>query len=103
MRAKAVALLLVALLADGAAFAETADVRIAWGTPKKTTRTETRVVELQPLAGGGWRFCLPKEQIPADAWCVEVTPPFMRAQKGDAGYWIQARGTYGRFEQDDGV
>ena len=103
MRAKAVALLLVALLAGGAAFAETADVRIAWGTPKKTTRTETRVVELQPLAGGGWRFCLPKEQIPADAWCVEVTPPFMRAQKGDAGYWIQARGTYGRFEQDDGV
>ena len=103
MRAKAVALLLGALLAGGAAFAETADVRIAWGTPKKTTRTETRVVELQPLAGGSWRFCLPKEQIPADAWCVEVVPPFMRSQKGDAGYWIQARGTYGRFDQDDGV
>ena len=90
--------------ATGAALrAEAAEVRILWGTPKKTTRVETRAVDLQPLAGGGLRFTLPKEEIPADAWSVEVVPPFMRARKGDDGYWIQARGTYGRLDQDDGT
>lgn len=83
--------------------AEAAEVRIHRGTPKKTTRVETRAVDLQPLAGGGLRFTLPKEEIPADAWSVEVVPPFMRARKGDDGYWIQARGTYGRLDQDDGT
>lgn len=83
--------------------AEAAEVRIRRGTPKKTTRVETRAVDLQPLAGGGLRFTLPKEEIPADAWSVEVVPPFMRARKGDDGYWIQARGTYGRLDQDDGT
>ena len=34
---------------------------------------------------------------------MEVIPGFMRAQKGDPGYWIQARGTFGRFDQDDGL
>ena len=83
--------------------AEAAEVRIRRGTPKKTTRVETRAVDLQPLAGGGLRFTLPKGEIPADAWSVEVVPPFMRARKGDDGYWIQARGTYGRLDQDDGA
>ena len=83
--------------------AEAAEGRIHRGTPKKTTRVETRAVDLQPLAGGGLRFTLPKEEIPADAWSVEVVPPFMRARKGDDGYWIQARGTYGRLDQDDGT
>ena len=83
--------------------AEAAEVRIRRGTPKKTTRVETRTVDLQPLAGGGLRFTLPKGEIPADAWSVEVVPPFMRARKGDDGYWIQARGTYGRLDQDDGA
>ena len=83
--------------------AEAAEVRIHRGTPKKTTRVETRAVDLQPLAGGGLRFTLPKEEIPVDAWSVEVVPPFMRARKGDDGYWIQARGTYGRLDQDDGT
>ena len=90
--------------ATGAALrAEAAEVRIRRGTPKKTTRVETRAVDLQPLAGGGLRFTLPKEKIPVDAWSVEVVPPFMRARKGDDGYWIQARGTYGRLDQDDGT
>ena len=84
-------------------FAETAEVRIRWGTPKKATRTESRTVELAKLPDGGFRFTLPREQIPADAWCVQVIPEFMRAKKGDEGYWIQARGTYGLFDKDDGV
>lgn len=84
-------------------FAETAEVRIRWGSPKKATRTESRTVELAKLPDGGFRFMLPREQIPADAWCVQVIPEFMRAKKGDEGYWIQARGTYGLFDKDDGV
>jgi len=86
-----------------AAWGEQARVRIHWGEVRKITRTEERSIELVKTGAEDFRFTLPKEQIPADACCVDVITPFMTAQKGDDGYWLQARGTYGRFDRDEGT
>ena len=99
---KRAGLILVAAMAL-AAMAEQAEVRVLWGTPKKTVRAETRRVELERLPDGAFRAVVRKGEIPADAFAVEVVPDFMKARKGEPGYWIQARGTYGEFDQDDGV
>ena len=94
----------VAILALSlAAYSETVEVRILKGTDAATARVgETRSVELTPQADGALRFVLAKADIPADAFSIEVVPPFMTAQKGDDGWWMQGRGTYGRFDKDDG-
>ena len=87
-----------------AAGAETAEVRILKGeNAKKAKVAETRTVELEKTADGAWRFTMAKDAIPADAFAVEVVPSFMTAKKGDAGYWLQARGTYGKFDKDNGT
>ncbi|MGN0852296.1 MAG: DUF5696 domain-containing protein [Kiritimatiellia bacterium] len=96
-------LLGVCLLSSAALFSETAEVRIFRGTAKKTVACDVRTIELEPLPANGWRATFPKGEIPADAWAVDVVPAFMKARKGDDGYWIQARGTYGRLDKDDGV
>ena len=85
------------------ALAETAQLRILWGDVKKPSRTELRAVEMSRLDGSGWRVSVPKAEIPADATCVDVVAPFMTASKGDEGWWMQARGTYGRFDKDVGT
>lgn len=90
-------------LLPAAVLAETAEVRFVWGTSRKPGRVETRSVALQRQDDGTWRFSLPKEEIPDDVFSVEVVPSFMTAKKGDDGWWMQARGTYGRFDKDDGV
>ena len=83
--------------------AETACVRIGYPEGDKDVRYETRTVELEKTGEASWRFILPKAEIPRDAKCVEVVPSFMTARKGDDGYWMQARGTYGRFDKEDGT
>ena len=94
----------VAILAlPFAALAETVEVRILKGSDAAAARVvETRYAELAPQADGALRFALAKADIPADAFSIEVMPPFMTAQKGDDGWWMQGRGTYGRFDKDDG-
>ena len=93
---------IVALATAFAASAETAEVRLHWGSQKKITRSESRSVELERVSDGSLRFRFAKGDIPADCYAVDVIPDFMRAQKGDDGYWVQARGTYGKFDKDDG-
>ena len=100
MKSAGLALVVAMTLIAGA---EQAEVRILWGSPKEIARTASRRVELEKLPDGGLRATVRKEEIPADAFAVEVVPDFMKAQKGDPGYWIQARGTYGAFDRDDGV
>ena len=83
--------------------AETAEVRILKGKDIKSLKVvETRAVELEKLADGGFRFTLAKDAIPTDIVALEVVPSFMRAKTGDAGYWMQARGTYGKFDKENG-
>ena len=85
-----------------AAFSESAEMRITYGAVEKPERVETRVVELERISDAHFRAVVPKGQIPADASSVSIIPPFMMAHKGDKGWWMQARGTYGRFDKDDG-
>lgn len=77
---------------------QTAKLRIVGGT-----REGERIVSLTEVGPSHCRFTLKKSDIPADACSVEVVPEFMTATKGDAGYWMNARGTYGRFDKDGGV
>ena len=62
----------------------------------------TERVALESVSPTQLRFTYPKEKIAADVVSVEVLPDFMTAQKGDEGYWIDARGAYGRFDRDNG-
>ena len=63
----------------------------------------TERVALVPVSPSHVRFTYPKEQIADDVVSIDVVPDFMIARKGDEGYWIDARGAYGRFEQETGV
>ena len=86
-----------------AGHAETACVRIGYPEGAKGVRYEARTVELEKTGEASWRFVMPKAEIPRNAKCVEVVPSFMTARKGDDGYWMQARGTYGLFDKEDGT
>ena len=57
--------------------------------------------ELTPLAGGGWRYTLPKANLPP-ADVVEIAVPFLTARKGDAGFWVLPDGRMGAFTRDNG-
>lgn len=70
---------------------ETAEVRLIWADGEKAGRVETRQIEMTASAGGALRFTLPKNEIPSDVSRVEVVPGFMRAKKGEEGYWIDGR------------
>lgn len=67
----------------------------------RTDVGESRV-ELAKLSDSHYRLTLKKEDIGADVKWIDVIPEFMTARKGDAGYWIDARGAYGRFDRESG-
>jgi len=87
-----------ALAAAGLAWGETATVRthFAQGEPVVSR------VELEKVNDAQFRFTLKKEAIPAEAKWIDVIPDFMTARQGDEGYWLDARGAYGRFEKAEG-
>ena len=95
---------LSAFVANGAeeTIKQTAAVRFVWADGAAVQRTETRQIELAATGNDAWRLVLPKSEIPLDVSRVEVVPGFMCAKKGDDGYWIEARGTYGAFDRDNG-
>lgn len=66
------------------------------------TNLGERPVELERIADDHYRFTLAKEEIAGDVEWVDVIPAFMMAKKGEDGYWIDARGAYGRFDRDEG-
>ena len=61
-----------------------------------------RRVELERVSDSHYRFTLAKESIGPDVKWIDVIPDFMTARKGDEGYWIDARGAYGRFDRESG-
>ena len=63
----------------------------------------TERVALESVSPSHVRFTYPKERISDDVVSIDVVPDFMTARKGDEGYWIDARGAYGRFEHEAGV
>ena len=50
----------------------------------------------------GLRLTIPKEDISDKVWGVEVVPSFMKAEKGDEGYWMNGRGVYGLYDKEEG-
>lgn len=94
--------LVVGLVSFGMALSaiaeQTAKVRIVGGK-----LAGERSVVLEEITDSHYRLTLRKVEIPADAVSIDVVAPFMTAMKGDAGYWMNARGTYGKFDKDEGV
>ena len=84
------------------AFADVAQLRIAWGEADNTEREELRSLELERIGSSHFRAVVRKSDIPADATTVSIVVPFMTARRGDEGWWMQARGTYGKFDKADG-
>ena len=68
----------------------------------KDGRTEALALPLVACGEGKWSVRLAKEAVPDEAKWLEVVPDFMTAKKGDAGYWMNGRGVYGRFDRDEG-
>ena len=90
--------------------AQSVEVRFLYGTPSDTTnkpisdgenRVVTRNYKLTKHAEG-MRLTIPKEHIADEVWGIEVIPSFMKAKRGDEGYWMSARGMYGLFDKDNG-
>ena len=84
------------------AVAETAEIRMRVGKSGAEV-VQTKTVELEKLAQDKFRLVIPKESITEDVKSIDIVPEFARANKGDEGYWIMPRGTYGKFDKDDGV
>lgn len=90
--------------------AQTAEVRFLYGEPYDSAEHPISkgdnkvVVRRYKLVKGaeGLRLTIPKEHITADVWGIEVLPPFMKAKKGDEGWWMNCRGVYGHFDRDNG-
>lgn len=66
------------------------------------TNVGERRVPLEEISDSHCRFTLKKEDIESGVEWIDVVPDFMTARKGDEGYWIDARGAYGRFDRDCG-
>ena len=100
----AMAAVLVAGFVSGGEMAEIRIGRKAAGSEKShKEKVTSRIVEMKRINDSHYRIVVPKGEIPADAETVSVIPSFMKAKKGDEGWWMQARGTYGRFDKDDGT
>ena len=59
-------------------------------------------VELEKVDDSHFRFTMKQSDIGEDVKWIDVIPDFMTARKGDEGYWIDARGAYGRFDKEVG-
>lgn len=96
-RVKVVVLPVAVLAAFGVA---ADDALVRFNLVDGGTRTER--VALETVSPSQVRFTYPKERIADDVVSIDVVPDFMTARKGDEGYWIDARGAYGRFDKDSG-
>ena len=67
----------------------------------RTDLGESRV-ELERVSNSHYRFTMKKAEIGDDVKWIDVVPDFMTARKGETGYWIDARGSYGRFDKEVG-
>ena len=99
---KKYALSLMAAVAVCAGLADTAQLRILWGDTKNPSRTESRSIDMVRTDAADFRVTVPKGEIPSDATCVEIVPPFMKARKDNDGYWLDGRGNYGFFDKASG-
>ena len=107
-----VAFVAALLLSHSNMSAQSVEVRFLHGKPtneksydKPVSDANTKVVVRKyklVKCNEGLRLTIPKEHIADDVWGVEVLPSFMKAKKGDEGYWMNCRGVFGYFNKDNG-
>lgn len=61
-----------------------------------------RKVDLENISDSTRRLTVSKDELGTNIKWVDVLPVFAAAKKGDNGYWIHGRGTYGNFDKDEG-
>lgn len=107
---KRLSTLFVFLLFAASLSAQSVEVRMLYGKPNDSTekpisngenKVEIRKYKLVKCAEG-MRLTIPKEHIADGVWGIEVLPSFMKAVKGNEGYWMSARGMYGYFDKENG-
>lgn len=90
--------------------AQSVEVRFLYGEPNNSTekpvsndlnKVVVRNYELVKC-DEGLRLTIPKGDIADDVWGIEVLPTFMKAKRGDDGYWLSSRGVYGLFDKSEG-
>ncbi len=79
--------------------AETAALRTFY---PNQTEPVSKSYELKPSDDGALRLLIPLAELDPNAKFYEVQPEFATAKTGDDGYWIQARGVYGSFREQNG-
>ena len=99
--------LLVILFSVQLAVAQSVEVRFLKGKPfgsASEAAPENVSVKKYRLkkTDEGLRLTIPKEDISDKVWGVEVVPSFMKAEKGDEGYWMNGRGVYGLYDKEEG-
>ncbi len=77
---------------------ETATVRTIFKDGRKISKS----VKLEDVSESVKRLTVPKSELSGDVRFIDVVADFAPAKKGDDGYWIHARGTYGKFDKDSG-
>ena len=65
-------------------------------------RTDMKSMNLENVSDSLKRLIVRREDIAENIRFIDVIPSFAPAKKGDDGYWIHARGTYGKFDKDSG-
>lgn len=80
-------------------FAETAEIR----AHSQNGAVESKTVQLEKIGADKFRLVIPKSDIGKDTKFIDIVAEFAKADKGDDGYWIMPRGTYGNFDKDSGV
>ena len=99
--------LFVILFSAQLAVAQSVEVRFLTGKPfgsASEAAPENVTVKKYRLkkTDDGLRLTIPKEDISDKVWGVEVVPGFMKAEKGDEGYWMSGRGVYGLYDKEEG-
>ncbi|MBR0193102.1 MAG: hypothetical protein IJQ31_13665 [Thermoguttaceae bacterium] len=63
---------------------------------------EVKTFPLAAAEDGAQRLTIPVAELDPKAQYYEVQADFATAKTGDDGYWIQSRGVYGTFHEQDG-
>ena len=79
-------------------FGESVELR----TTYTDNSTSVRTVELEKISDSLSRLTIRAADIPANVRHIDAVAAFAKARKGDAGYWVNGRGTYGEFTQENG-
>ncbi len=91
--------ILVGIFCAATLLADTVTVR----TTYRDGKVDEKEVQLQNVSENTGRVTIPKSEIAENVKYIDVIAPFAKANKGDEGYWVNARGAYGKFDKENGT